>query len=420
MFYRIIYSLIIFLISITFASAAVTELQISPDNPVVGDTITISGVASSPGESINTEISFTKLVAESGGFYSYNINDVEIPSGSNSFTVTATGVDDLNVDIKMSIWLSRSISASGGTATLKESNLSEGTYDVQIYGRPASGVSTVSIQITATQIIVADSDGNFEYDYATNALPVGDFELIVGGVSRTITLNAPSSNVEKSSSGGFASTSGEAAENILFSEVKSEFVNIDSEISYSFNLEGNIIRNINFTGLTNSGTVVARVEILKNTSTLVDNDPPDIVYKNLNIWIGNSGWATSKNIVDPRIYFIVKKTWINENNIDEGSIRLNRYSEGKWNPLETTEIDEDFDYLYFMANTPGFSPFAITGQKKQTGDLQPTINIVLTQSESKSNTSQNESETKSHRAIPGFDILIAVIGLSIIIFVNRK
>ena len=412
--------MIIFLISITSASAAVTELQISPNSPVVGDTITISGVASSAGESINTEVSFTKSVAESGGFYSYNIDGVEIPPGSNSFTVTAIGVDNLNIDIKMSIWLSRSISASGGTATLKESNLSAGTYDVQIYGRPASGVSTVSLQITATQIIVAESDGNFEYYYATNALPVGDFELIVGGVGRTITLNAPSSNVKKFSSVGFASTSGGAAENILFSEVKSEFVNIDSEISYSFNLEGNIIRNINFTGLTNSGTVVARVEILKHTSSLANNTPPDIVYRNLNIWIGNSGWATSKNIANPRIYFIVEKTWINENNIDEGSIRLNRYSEGKWNPLVTTEIDEDFDYLYYMANTPGFSPFAITGQKKQTGDLQPTINIGSTESESKSNTSPNESETKSRRAIPGFDILVAVIGLVVIIFANRK
>lgn len=52
------------------------------------------------------------------------------------------------------------------------------------------------------------------------------------------------------------------------------------------------------------------------------------------------------------------------NQIDAASIKLNRYSEDVWTALATTRTDEDTAYLYFESETPGFSPFAITGQEK--------------------------------------------------------
>ena len=35
-----------------------------------------------------------------------------------------------------------------------------------------------------------------------------------------------------------------------------------------------------------------------SVSSMVDQSPPDMIYKNLNIHIENDGWANSENIVD--------------------------------------------------------------------------------------------------------------------------
>ncbi|HII81172.1 MAG TPA: PGF-pre-PGF domain-containing protein, partial [Methanosarcina sp.] len=44
------------------------------------------------------------------------------------------------------------------------------------------------------------------------------------------------------------------------------------------------------------GKTTTIVEELKNKSTLVSGLPSGEVYKFINIWVGNSGYATSKNI----------------------------------------------------------------------------------------------------------------------------
>jgi len=45
---------------------------------------------------------------------------------------------------------------------------------------------------------------------------------------------------------------------------------------------------------------------------------------------------------------------------------MHRYSQGKWNALNTTKTGEDDQYIYYEAITPGFSPFAITSGKIET------------------------------------------------------
>ena len=41
---------------------------------------------------------------------------------------------------------------------------------------------------------------------------------------------------------------------------------------------------------------------------------------------------------------------------------MNRYKNG-WEKLPTQEISEDDNYIYYEAESPGFSIFAITGQE---------------------------------------------------------
>jgi len=420
MLYRLFCFFLIATVLLPPASAAVSELFVTPENPAVGDTITISGTAS-PDESVNVVVSFEKKVSPSDGMYLYRMDGIEVPSGSNTFTVTARDVVDLNVRLKLSLWWTKSAVATGGTATVSHSNLEPGIYDAQMDGIPAAGTSHVTLDITAVQDIDADASGNFVYSYATNSIPIGDFQLNVGGLTKTITLSQKS---DESSSGGGSSgggTSGETFENILISETQREYVVKDSNLSYYFHLDGNVVRYINFTSLTNSGTIASKVEILNHTSTLVDSTPPDIVYKNLNIWVGNLGWANPQNIASPTINFFVEKSWVTENNIDESTIRLNRYNNGQWNRLDTEKMGEDEDNLYFDAQTPEFSSFAITGMVKQSQIVQPTSNNDLESGLMPQTTEPHEIKPmQSTSKTTGFEISTGVLGLLIVIFIIRK
>ena len=64
----------------------------------------------------------------------------------------------------------------------------------------------------------------------------------------------------------------------------------------------------------------------------------------------------------------MSKAWITEHGVSENTVTLYRYSEGSWNPLPTTLSREDQVYFYFTADTPGFSPFAISSTEKK---IQP-------------------------------------------------
>ncbi len=107
------------------------------------------------------------------------------------------------------------------------------------------------------------------------------------------------------------------------------------------------------------GKTTAIIEILKNTSSIVKEPAPGEVYKNINIWIGNSGFSSPENLENARISFRVNKAWISEYNINKSMVALYRFSQNTWNPLSTILKGEDKDYFYFTAETPGFSPFAI-------------------------------------------------------------
>lgn len=78
--------------------------------------------------------------------------------------------------------------------------------------------------------------------------------------------------------------------------------------------------------------------------------------------------ATNMSPMDIRlatIEFRVNRTWIADNNIDEATITLYRYTAHNWSALPTTKVNEDNASSYFASETPAFSLFAIAGEQKQ-------------------------------------------------------
>ena len=124
----------------TFATISVLQKPVpvswgfTPQEPVSGDILNINGSAS-PGEKVDAFVTFDKAVPVSKGKFEYTLEGVKIPEGFNNlFTVEAKGAKNLNVRVKMVLWVTKSSEASGDTATVSQSNVPPGTYTVKIDG----------------------------------------------------------------------------------------------------------------------------------------------------------------------------------------------------------------------------------------------------------------------------------------------
>ncbi len=200
--------LLLALLLIFPVAASVSDWEYSPQEPVSGDILSIKGTAS-PDEKIDAFVTFEKTVPVSGGEFEYILEDVKIPDGFNNvFKVEANGAANLNVRVKMVVWVTKSSEASGNTAIVSQSSVPPGTYRIKIDGDAREGVSNVNLKITAFQGIEADSDGKFSYSYSTKAIPSGDFELKVGGMTKIVTIKSKetSGSISDSSSNDPSST----------------------------------------------------------------------------------------------------------------------------------------------------------------------------------------------------------------------
>ncbi|WP_421077853.1 hypothetical protein Mjas_00525 [Methanothermococcus sp. Ax23] len=168
---------------------AVSDIQISPSNPKVGDTLTLTGKAN-PNEDINCQAWFEVNPIISPPYYGYLMNSVEIPSSPNNFKVVAENVNKVYVSVKMGIWVTKSANAdSNGIAIVSQSNVPVGTYDIKIGGTIKDSSKPVKLKIIASTTIKADENGYFEYSYKTNNIPEGTtVYLNIGGVNKEIII----------------------------------------------------------------------------------------------------------------------------------------------------------------------------------------------------------------------------------------
>ena len=165
--------------------AEVVDLSITPENPVKGDVVTVSGKAQ-PNERVRIDVSFEKSVPVQEGRYEFSVSGVQIPSGDNRFTVIAEGCDDLKVSVKVFfIWVTLGAEASNGVAKISRS-APPGTYDIVIHGR--SSRDSVKLKITATGYVDADENGVFRYSYKTSSIPPGEFVVSAGSIKKTVVL----------------------------------------------------------------------------------------------------------------------------------------------------------------------------------------------------------------------------------------
>ncbi len=310
-------------------------------------------------------------------FYIDNVTptiSITSPAGGDSTTAS-------------SITVSGIVNGTGSQPVITVNNIDASTNLTNFSGIFTAALIPISLGTNKIYANVTDMAGNINSTF----------------ISVTRTTPTPSSG---GGGGGGGGSTGEEYENIEFKDVSRVYISADTDISFTLSKAGNDIQYVNYKALTSAGYISTTIEVLKNTSALVKQAPPGIVYKNMNIWVGKYGYATGHNIENPVIGFKVRRSWIQDKRIDAGSIKLNRYFEDAWTALPTTRTNEDTTYTYFESQTPGFSPFAITAQEKALASWVPSENgnaaaePLLPDNEQPAETTVVASETDSVEETP--------------------
>jgi PGF-pre-PGF domain-containing protein len=253
-----------------------------------------------------------------------------------------------------------------------------------------------------------------------------------GTASKTATVNVlkESNSGGGSSKGGSGGTGGspEPSKNVQVKELSQVFIANGDAVKFDLKRNATCVVYVSFDAKKTAGKVTTIVEQLKNKSVLVSALPEGEVYKSFNVWVGNSGFASSENIENPVICFKVEKAWIEEKGIGQDSIALNRYSNKTWEELPVNLTGEDSRYLYFTARVPGFSFFAITGKTNNLSEeglteIEPVNETVSIEENKTENTgSEVESESGEIESVkaPGLEMASGVACLLAIFLCIRK
>jgi PGF-pre-PGF domain-containing protein len=236
-----------------------------------------------------------------------------------------------------------------------------------------------------------------------------------------------SSHSSSGSSSGGGGGSPEPARNIEAKELCQFFITNGKEIKFDFTKNATCVVYVSFDAKRTLGKTTTVAEMLKGKSALVSELPSGEVYKSFNIWVGNGGVATSKNIENPSVCFKVEKSWIQDKKIDQVSIALNTYNDEKWVQLPVNLLQEDDKFLYFTAEVPEFSSFAITGKTKNTeegtetgANLASETRITDETETGKGLEAKSGAVQKESTSAPDFGIIYGLAGLFAVFLYRRK
>jgi methanogen extracellular protein (TIGR04279 family)/PGF-pre-PGF domain-containing protein len=219
--------------------------------------------------------------------------------------------------------------------------------------------------------IAIGETGQENLSLTTFELPVGCYYLFVGAYSPGKGLVGLSQKELEIKSKGNSNNNkddednedSESNNNIKSKDSCQKYVSKGKSIKFEFKNAVTPVEYIAFTSKKTAGNIKTIVEELKGKSSLVSTEPGGEIYKYFNIQIGDGEFSDSEDLKNAVIGFKVSKEWINESNINADTIALQHFSKNQWNTLKTEKVGEDEEYIYFEAETPGFSPFAITASK---------------------------------------------------------
>ncbi len=252
------------------------------------------------------------------------------------------------------------------------------------------------------------------YTVSLNASNVGGSNVSIQ--VNYITVTAASSSSSSSSSSGTRASVSQGQDPAIVSSSASSVIRVTggSEVNYDFSDSGTPVLGVSFDAQDDKGLVVAKVQVLSDAPEGVSSQSGNC-YQMMSIDVGSEGTISSGTADNIMIRFKVNKQWIKENNIDVSTIHMTRYHAEQWNNLPTYQEREEGEYIYFYAETPGFSIFNVVGDTiSETSEelVKASAPIVEEMTEP-----VEEEETKD---TPGFTAIAGIVFVSLALLVSRK
>jgi PGF-pre-PGF domain-containing protein len=128
------------------------------------------------------------------------------------------------------------------------------------------------------------------------------------------------------------------------------------------------IQQVDFTTSSNNENVELTISNLKNIpmeiTKKMNMTNTSKIYKYLDIKLTSNDQYIGESGISTMIFIItVEKTWIENENIDKFSVEMMRYHNDTWQHLITSYLNESETVIYYQAETPGLSIFAVVGNK---------------------------------------------------------
>ncbi|WP_321429648.1 PGF-pre-PGF domain-containing protein [uncultured Methanolobus sp.] len=322
----------------------------------------------------------------------YNLTlSTESPGSYGESINVSVNVSDAGSGIK-------GVTAAGTALTDQGSNIWNGTISA------GYGANTVTVVAT---------------DNASNA---------VSNTSLSYTGPAAPRSSSSSSSSGMSSTTREA-----FLESKSTYegakiVSQDSSgkvLSDPVKVVSVALTRTEVTGVEVESEVdIEKISVsVQKLDSKPDNIPgsaPGEVHSYLNIEVSE---LDAGSIAGASITFKVEKSWLKENGISTDDVVLSHYTGSAWDQLDTTVSSDDGEYVYYVAKTPGFSTFAISTRSDSEDDYVASGDVTGSDSDAEDTESEPEDEmpdTEDDNGLPGFGILLGIMGVSIVAALMRQ
>lgn len=129
------------------------------------------------------------------GLYVYNLPGIQMPNIPNNFTVTVSGVKNLNVGVRKDreagvsrTWVStQALADEGGTAVIDTERISPGRYQFKIFGEAADDATQVALDMTVVKKLVIN--GDFVLALNTTGFPSGNYSISARALNGSLSLD---------------------------------------------------------------------------------------------------------------------------------------------------------------------------------------------------------------------------------------
>ena len=183
--FRYLLPMLVLFALIPVVSAAVSDVQVSPDNPQQGDSISVH-IFADPDEEIEISITFEVNIPVQSGSYVVRFKNVNIPDPSNSFSVETNNVKTLNVAASI---FSLTGTVNNEVGFFSANDILPGTFNIKISGYAEDGEDFVSCTLIAWSKLKVDSNGEYVLNYDLGTVPPGAFSSNIEGFSNHLTIS---------------------------------------------------------------------------------------------------------------------------------------------------------------------------------------------------------------------------------------